>query len=132
MERILRHLSVLVGSESEALLRCLDVATDVDAVYAKALYALQTQAVEPVLTEHGPLRIDKGRHPLLPRETCVPLDIRLGGDFHTLLITGPNTGGKTVALKATGIFALMAQTGLFCRCRQRSCLFPGHLRGHRG
>ncbi len=113
VERILRHLSVLVGSESEALLRCLDVATDVDAVYAKALYALQTQAVEPVLTEHGPLRIDKGRHPLLPRETCVPLDIRLGGDFHTLLITGPNTGGKTVALKATGIFALMAQTGLF-------------------
>ena len=113
VERILRHLSALVGSEADNLMRCLETATDVDVIATKAEFALQTQAVEPVLVQDGGLRIEKGRHPLLPKDTCVPLDISLGGTFQTLLVTGPNTGGKTVALKATGIFALMAQTGMF-------------------
>ena len=113
VERILRHLSALAGSEADNLMRCLETATDVDVIATKAEFALQTQAVEPVLVQDGGLRIEKGRHPLLPKDTCVPLDISLGGTFQTLLVTGPNTGGKTVALKATGIFALMAQTGMF-------------------
>ena len=113
IERILRQLSGAVGAEGETLLRCLDLAADVDAVYAKALFALETKACQPQLVSNGGLRIEKGRHPLLPAETAVPLDVNLGETFHTLLVTGPNTGGKTVALKAVGLFALMSQTGMF-------------------
>ena len=113
IERILRQLSGAVGAEGETLQRCLSVAADVDAVYAKALYALDTKACQPQLVSNGGLRIDKGRHPLLPQETAVPLDVSLGESFTTLLITGPNTGGKTVALKAVGLFALMSQMGMF-------------------
>ena len=112
-ERILRQLSGAVGAEGETLLRCLSVAADVDAVYARALYALDTKACQPQLVSNGGLRIEKGRHPLLPMETAVPLDVNLGETFNTLLVTGPNTGGKTVALKAVGLFALMSQTGMF-------------------
>ena len=65
----------------------------------------------------GKVEIVQGRHPLLDQSQVVPLDIELGGDFNTLLITGPNTGGKTVALKAVGLFALMAQAGLFLPAR---------------
>ncbi len=113
IERILRQLSGAIGGEGDTLLRCLAVAADVDAVYAKALYAVETKACQPQLVSNGGLRIEKGRHPLLPAETAVPLDVNLGETFNTLLITGPNTGGKTVALKAVGLFALMSQTGMF-------------------
>ena len=113
IERILRQLSGAIGGEGDTLLRCLAVAADVDAVYAKALYAVETKACQPQLASNGGLRIEKGRHPLLPAETAVPLDVNLGETFNTLLITGPNTGGKTVALKAVGLFALMSQTGMF-------------------
>ena len=65
----------------------------------------------------GKVEIVQGRHPLLDQSQVVPLDIELGGGFNTLLITGPNTGGKTVALKAVGLFALMAQAGLFLPAR---------------
>ena len=112
-ERILRQLSGAVGAEGETLLRCLSVVADVDAVYARALYALDTKACQPQLVSNGGLRIEKGRHPLLPMETAVPLDVNLGETFNTLLVTGPNTGGKTVALKTVGLFALMSQTGMF-------------------
>jgi len=113
VERILRQLSAAIGGESEALQRCLSVSADVDAVYAKALYAIETKACQPQLVSNGGLRIDNGRHPLLDQETAVPLDVNLGDTFNTLLITGPNTGGKTVALKAVGLFVLMSQTGMF-------------------
>ncbi len=113
IERILRQLSGAVGAEGDTLQRCLSVAAEVDAVYGKALYALETKACQPQLASNGGLRIEKGRHPLLPQETAVPLDVSLGETFNTLLVTGPNTGGKTVALKAVGLFALMNQTGMF-------------------
>ena len=113
IERILRQLSGSVGADGDVILRCLDLAADVDVVYARALYALDTKACQPQLVSNGGLRIEKGRHPLLPAETAVPLDVNLGETFNTLLVTGPNTGGKTVALKAVGLFALMSQTGMF-------------------
>ena len=113
IERILRQLSGSVGADGDVILRCLDLAADVDSVYARALYALDTKACQPQLVSNGGLRIEKGRHPLLPTETAVPLDVNLGETFNTLLVTGPNTGGKTVALKAVGLFALMSQTGMF-------------------
>lgn len=113
IERILRQLSGNVGSDAAALLASLDVVTELDVICAKAYLAQEQHAVRPMMLTGGRVEIVKGRHPLLQPETVVPLDIQLGEKFNILLITGPNTGGKTVALKAVGIFALMAQAGLF-------------------
>lgn len=113
IERILRQLSVNVGSDAAALLSSLDLLTDIDVICSRAYLAQEQQAVRPMMLVNGKVEIVKGRHPLLNSETVVPLDIELGERFTTLLITGPNTGGKTVALKAVGIFALMAQCGMF-------------------
>ena len=113
MERILRQLSQNVGQEAAALLASLNVLTMLDVICAKALLAQQQHAVRPQLLTDGRVEIQQGRHPLLKQGEVVPLDVELGGRFSMLLITGPNTGGKTVALKAVGIFALMAQAGMF-------------------
>lgn len=113
IERILKQLSNNVGSEAEALLNSVDVLTDIDVICARAYLAQEQHAVRPMMLVGGKIEIVKGRHPLLSSDIVVPLDIVLGESFDTLLITGPNTGGKTVALKAVGIFALMAQCGMF-------------------
>ena len=113
VERILRQLSQNVGGDAPALLASIDTFTDLDVICARAYLAQDQRAVRPMLTVSGGVVIAQGRHPLLDREKVVPLDVELGERFTMLLITGPNTGGKTVALKAVGIFALMAQTGMF-------------------
>lgn len=119
IERILARLSSLVAKDADALLLSLDKAVYLDVVSAKAAYALATHAVKPEIMDaggvdgNGYIEILKGRHPLIPQNVVVPLDVNIGKDFNTLLITGPNTGGKTVALKAVGLFSLMAQTGMF-------------------
>lgn len=113
MERILRTLSQNVGQDARGILGSLDALTDMDVICSRAYLAQEQKAVRPQLLVDGPIAIQQGRHPLLNKDTVVPLDVQLGGDFTMLLITGPNTGGKTVALKAVGIFALMAQIGLF-------------------
>ncbi len=113
VERIMRQLSQNIGSEAQALLQCLDVFSSVDLVHAKARLALAQRAIRPRLLLEGGVNIFQGRHPLLNSDDVIPLDIELGNDFSMLLITGPNTGGKTVALKTVGIFALMAQAGMF-------------------
>lgn len=113
IERILRQLTQNVGSEAAALFASLDIMTELDAICSRALLAVEQQAVRPELLVEGRVDVRQGRHPLLNKATVVPLDVQLGGDFTMLLITGPNTGGKTVALKAVGMFALMAQTGMF-------------------
>lgn len=111
--RILQQLTQNVGSESANIIYSLTIFTSVDVICARALLAQEQHAMRPMIVSGGKMEIVKGRHPLLPIDTVVPLDVNLGGDFTTLLITGPNTGGKTVALKSVGIFALMAQTGMF-------------------
>ena len=113
VERILRQLTQNVGQEAEALLASLERFTALDVICAKAYLAQEQHAVRPMLSVNGGVDIVQGRHPLLNQDTVVPLDVQLGEKFSMLLITGPNTGGKTVALKAVGIFALMAQTGMF-------------------
>lgn len=113
IERILRQLSANVGSEADALLHSLDKITEIDVICAKAYLAQEQHAVRPQLVENGGLKIEKGRHPLLDKEVVVPIDVELGEKFNVLMITGPNTGGKTVALKAVGLFAMMSQAGLF-------------------
>lgn len=117
IERILRQLSAAVGAEANALTTSLGILTDIDVICAKSYLAQEQKAVRPMMLLTGRVDILQGRHPLLNQETVVPLDIKLGDKFNTLLITGPNTGGKTVALKAVGLFALMAQAGLFVPAR---------------
>lgn len=113
LQRILRQLTKNVGEDAADILGSLDIITELDVICARAYFAQATHAVRPQLLVNGGLKIEKGRHPLLNAEACVPLDVELGNDFTMLLITGPNTGGKTVALKAVGLFVLMAQTGMF-------------------
>jgi len=112
IEVILRRLSAQVAEHSGALLTNLETLTHIDFLFAKGELALQMRGTEPVFNTSGFVNIIKARHPLLNQETVVPTDIWLGKDFTTLLITGPNTGGKTVSLKTIGLFTLMGQAGL--------------------
>ena len=113
MERILRQLTANVGAEAAGILASLDILTDIDVICARAYLAHEQHAVRPQMLLTGKVEIKQGRHPLLNKDSVVPLDVELGERFSMLLITGPNTGGKTVALKAVGLFALMAQSGMF-------------------
>lgn len=112
IERILRALSAQVAPESAALTDNLDILARLDFAFAKAALAREMMACEPKINREGRIDIHRGRHPLIDPQKVVPLDIRLGTDFTSLIITGPNTGGKTVTLKTTGLFTLMAQAGL--------------------
>ena len=107
VERILRQLSANVGAEAEQLDSTLKVLAKLDLICAKAYLAKKQNASRPILSLQSKVEIVQGRHPLLNQANAVPLDINLGDGFTSLLITGPNTGGKTVALKTVGLFALM-------------------------
>ncbi|MBP3656884.1 MAG: endonuclease MutS2 [Clostridia bacterium] len=112
IERILLALSALVAPEAEAIDDNLAILAQLDFAFAKASLARQMHACAPKMNSEGRIKIIRGRHPLIDPDKVVPLDIRLGESFTTLIITGPNTGGKTVTLKTTGLFTLMAQAGL--------------------
>ena len=112
IERILAELSADIAAYSTELTINSDILAHLDFVFAKGSLALAQDAKLPVFNNIGYVNISKGRHPLLDREKVVPTDIYIGKDFTTLLITGPNTGGKTVALKTLGLFTLMGQAGL--------------------
>ncbi|MCL2664922.1 MAG: endonuclease MutS2 [Defluviitaleaceae bacterium] len=112
VERILQILTGLVASHEDILRANSETLAFLDFTFAKGELALSMRATEPVFNSGGYINIKKGRHPLLPNDTVVPVDITLGGGFTMLLITGPNTGGKTVALKTAGLFTLMGQAGL--------------------
>lgn len=115
--RILRRLSRLVGEHSEELCTNGEILGNLDLVAAKAALARRLRATAPDVRDDGIMRVHGARHPLLDLTRggagVVPVDIVLGGEFTTLVVTGPNTGGKTVALKTIGLLALMAQAGLF-------------------
>lgn len=112
IERILTLLSQEVAEQSSEILQNVDCLADMDFMFTKAKYAKQIKGTKPLVNQEGVIRIVKARHPLLPINEVVPNDIELGTDFTTIVITGPNTGGKTVALKTLGICTLMAQAGL--------------------
>ena len=112
IERILRELSERVTEHTETLDEDFKLLRTLDFVFAKAKYALKIDGQIPEINQNGIVDIKAGRHPLLDRKKVVPINIYLGEDFDTLVITGPNTGGKTVALKTLGLMTLMAQSGL--------------------
>lgn len=112
IEVILSTLSSLAASETETISDDLELLTRLDVIFAKAQLSRSYNGSEPKFNMDGWIRIKKGRHPLLDKKKVVPIDIHLGRDFQLLVITGPNTGGKTVSLKTVGLFTLMGQAGL--------------------
>ena len=112
IEAILAGLSQLAGSVLDELRIDTTILTELDFIFAKAKYARKRDAAEPILNTEGIMDLKRARHPLLDPATAVPVDIRLGEEYELLIITGPNTGGKTVALKTLGLLTLMAQAGL--------------------
>lgn len=120
IERILAELSAQAGSYTKELAQNQKLMTKLDFIFAKAKLALEQNATEPLFNTDHYINIRKGRHPLLPKKTVVPIDIHLGKDFDLLIITGPNTGGKTVSLKTVGLFTLMGQAGLHIPALDRS------------
>ncbi|WP_409289688.1 endonuclease MutS2 [Peribacillus sp. SCS-37] len=112
IERILIELSALTGEFTEELLHKVEVLATLDFMFAKARYSSATKASKPALNKEGRVKLFKARHPLIPAEEVVPNDIILGEDYTSIVITGPNTGGKTVTLKTIGLCTLMVQAGL--------------------
>lgn len=112
IEKILAMLSSMVAENVDVIEANINVIAHLDFIFAKSELSLKMNGAEPIFNTNGIIDIRKGRHPLLDEKKVVPIDINLGKDFNTLLITGPNTGGKTVALKTLGLFTLMGQAGL--------------------
>lgn len=113
VERILIELTAMIRPSANDIYRDLTTLGEIDLRFAKAKLAKDMNAVMPKLNAQGRVRIVRGRHPLIAPSRVVPIDVWLGTDFTTLIITGPNTGGKTVTLKTVGLFTLMAQAGMF-------------------
>ena len=111
IERILAELSADCAEHSDDISRDYDLLVQLDLIFAKARLSYALDAVEPEISKRE-IRLHKARHPLLAKETAVPITVELGGDYDTLVITGPNTGGKTVTLKTIGLMCVMAACGL--------------------
>ncbi len=120
IERILMGLTSEISEVSKLIEMTYLTISELDFCFARAKYALKTDSFRPVLNSEGIIDLKKARHPLLDPEKVVPTDIRLGKDFDTLVVTGPNTGGKTVVLKTIGLLTLMAQAGLHIPAKEGS------------
>lgn len=120
IERILMELSAEVSENSHTIFVNYNAVTELDFMFAKAKLSLDMNANEPILNDEGRIVFKKARHPLIDKDAVIANDIYLGGDFDTLVVTGPNTGGKTVTLKTIGLFSLMAASGLHLPAGERS------------
>lgn len=125
IEVILQMLSAQLSEYTDVIGRNGELMTMLDFIFAKAQLAMDMNATQPVFNEEGIIRLRKARHPLLAKDKVVPIDVELGETFRQLIITGPNTGGKTVSLKTVGLLTLMGQAGLHIPTLDRSqlCIF---------
>ncbi len=121
IERILAELSAECASFRESIERDFLALVSLDVIFAKAKLSYQMDADAPEISERE-LKLKRARHPLLPKGSAVPIDVRLGGEFDTLVITGPNTGGKTVSIKTMGLLSVMALCGLHIPAADGSCV----------
>ncbi|WP_374723546.1 endonuclease MutS2 [Calidifontibacillus erzurumensis] len=112
IDRILHELTMSVAEEAGLLYENVDILAEIDFIFAKAFYSQHIKASKPKMNKRGIIKLYKARHPLIDPKNCVPNDIFLGEDYSAIVITGPNTGGKTVTLKTIGLLTLMAQAGL--------------------
>lgn len=122
IDRILMELSAECASYAEEIMCDFNMLVKLDLIFAKAKLSYKQNAGEPGLSETGELILKGARHPMLPEKTAVPIDVRLGNDYDTLVITGPNTGGKTVTLKTMGLICLMAECGLHIPAKDGSVI----------
>lgn len=120
IERILTELTAMLAPYADEIREDLNIMGQIDLVFAKAKLSRELNAVMPKLNRNNYVRIVRGRHPLIPADRVVPIDIWIGKDYRSLIITGPNTGGKTVTLKIVGLFALMVQSGIFVPANEGS------------
>ncbi|WP_379133191.1 endonuclease MutS2 [Paenibacillus sp. sgz500958] len=125
IEIILHRLTALVGDIAEEMKYDLDILGELDFIFAKARLARDMKASQPRMNDRGYLKLRKGRHPLIATEQVVPLDVELGNQYSSIIVTGPNTGGKTVTLKTIGLLSLMSMSGLFIPAEEGSqmCVF---------
>ena len=119
IERILAQLSRRVGTMADQLAVDIERLSDIDRAYAKAEFSYKNKCVRPFINNSGIIDINKGRHPLLDPKIAVPVSVTLGKDYKILLVSGPNTGGKTVTLKMCGLFCMMAACGIFIPAAER-------------
>lgn len=120
IERILTELTAMLAPYADEIREDLNIMGQIDLVFAKAKLSRELNSVMPRLNRNNYVRIVRGRHPLIPADRVVPIDIWIGRDYRSLIITGPNTGGKTVTLKIVGLFALMVQSGIFVPANEGS------------
>ncbi len=120
IERILSELSASAGEFSQSIKNSYECAVELNLIFAKAQYAYKIKAAPPILNNKGIINLRAARHPLIDPKKVVPVDIMLGADFDTLVITGPNTGGKTVSIKTLGLLSMMAMCGLMIPAGDRS------------
>lgn len=120
IERILTEFSSHIAAESELIEMTFSVIGELDYVFSRAHHALRYDCYRPVLNDEGYINLENAKHPLLDQKKAVPINIALGKDFDTLVVTGPNTGGKTVVLKTVGLLTLMAQSGLHIPAAENS------------
>lgn len=121
--RILYSLTALIYQYYKEIMLNMEIIETLDFIFAKGKLSIDMEAAAPEINTERYIKIEKGRHPLLNKEVCIPLDFEIGGDIRGIVITGPNTGGKTVALKLIGLFSLMAQCGLHLPCKSANiCL----------
>ncbi|AOZ92084.1 endonuclease MutS2 [Paenibacillus crassostreae] len=125
IEVILQKLTALVGDQADLLIIDIDLVGQLDFIFAKARLAHVMKATMPTMNDRGYLKLRKGRHPLIPMDQVVPIDVELGNSHTSIIVTGPNTGGKTVTLKTIGLLSLMAMSGLFVPTEEESqlCVF---------
>ena len=120
IEVILSNLSQMTAEQTDSIRADLNIMVQLDVIFARASLAMDMNATEPIFNDEGRIRLKQARHPLIDKKKAVPIDIRLGDDFDLLVITGPNTGGKTVSLKTVGLLTLMGQSGLHIPTLDRS------------
>ena len=126
IEVILANLSEQTALSREEILTDLEILVQLDFIFARAALAMDMNATEPIFNEEGRIHLRKARHPLIDKKKAVPIDVRLGEDFDLLVVTGPNTGGKTVSLKTVGLLTMMGQSGLHIPAYDRSELSVLH------
>jgi len=120
VEKILYQLTERVAEQLEPLKENIEALAELDFIFAKAQLGYSMKAIGPKLNDRGYIRLRKGRHPLIARDVVVPIDVELGGEYTAIVVTGPNTGGKTVSLKTIGLLSLMTMSGLHIPAEEES------------